>query len=76
MLIFVQDYWVNIEDGEWKLWSTRVPTVDVESHLVASPDVVIPTVDTVRHEEVLRSWLTEHRYLHSFIATPLILAYS
>ncbi|KAL6068809.1 putative dyneins heavy chain [Balamuthia mandrillaris] len=57
------DYWVSLEDGDWHLWSTLVPTVEVETHMVASPDVVIPTVDTVRHTEVLRSWLAEHRPL-------------
>jgi dynein heavy chain 1 len=57
------DYWPSVEDGEWHLWSSRVPVVEVETHLVASPDVVIPTVDTVRHEEVLRSWLLERRPL-------------
>ena len=30
---------------------------------VASPDVVIPTVDTIRHAEVLHAWLAEHRPL-------------
>jgi len=57
------DYWVSVEDGEWALWNGVVPTVEVETHLVASPDVVIPTVDTIRHTDVLRSWLAEHRPL-------------
>jgi dynein heavy chain 1 len=55
------DYWPAVEDGEWKPWTVRVPQVEVESHLVASPDVVIPTVDTVRHEDALKAWLAEHR---------------
>jgi dynein heavy chain 1 len=55
------DYWPSVEDGEWKPWTVRVPQVEVESHLVASPDVVIPTVDTVRHEDALKAWLAEHR---------------
>jgi dynein heavy chain 1 len=37
--------------------------MEVETHLVASPDIVIPTVDTVRHVDVLRAWLAEHRPL-------------
>jgi dynein heavy chain 1 len=57
------DYFVNIEDGDWSLWTTKVPVVDIETHKVASPDVVIPTVDTVRHEEIINSWLAEHRPL-------------
>eukprot|EP01116_Phalansterium_solitarium_P005286 TRINITY_DN1679_c0_g1_i1.p1 TRINITY_DN1679_c0_g1~~TRINITY_DN1679_c0_g1_i1.p1 ORF type:complete len:4594 (-),score=1709.56 TRINITY_DN1679_c0_g1_i1:318-14099(-) len=57
------DYGLELETGTWSLWRLRVPIVEVESKKVGSPDVVIPTVDTVRHEEVLQSWLAEHRPL-------------
>ncbi|KAJ3331033.1 hypothetical protein HDU76_004259 [Blyttiomyces sp. JEL0837] len=59
----VIDFDVNIQTGEWIPWHTRVPTIDIETHTVASADVVIPTVDTLRHEEVLYSWLSEHKPL-------------
>lgn len=55
------DYGVSLEDGNWVQWAA--PVVDVETHKVGSPDVVIPTIDTVRHVEVLRAWLAEHRPL-------------
>ena len=54
------DYEVNIEDGEWRPWKSSVPLMDIESHKVLSTDVVIPTVDTVRHVQVLQSWLSKH----------------
>eukprot|EP01091_Cochliopodium_minus_P010435 TRINITY_DN2760_c1_g1_i1.p1 TRINITY_DN2760_c1_g1~~TRINITY_DN2760_c1_g1_i1.p1 ORF type:complete len:4604 (+),score=1553.39 TRINITY_DN2760_c1_g1_i1:76-13887(+) len=57
------DYFPSLEDGEWHLWETKVPTLEIETHKAASPDVVIPTVDTVRHQEVIYSWLTEHKPL-------------
>ncbi|KAF2072162.1 hypothetical protein CYY_006521 [Polysphondylium violaceum] len=57
------DYAVNIEDSNWSLWKNKVPMVEVETHKVASPDVVIPTVDTTRHVDVLHAWLSEHRPL-------------
>ncbi|QQP51744.1 Dynein heavy chain_ cytoplasmiclike [Caligus rogercresseyi] len=38
-----------------------VPQVEVETHKVASPDVVVPTLDTVRHEELLNTWLADHK---------------
>eukprot|EP01114_Cavostelium_apophysatum_P023031 TRINITY_DN854_c0_g1_i2.p1 TRINITY_DN854_c0_g1~~TRINITY_DN854_c0_g1_i2.p1 ORF type:complete len:4577 (-),score=1545.65 TRINITY_DN854_c0_g1_i2:38-13768(-) len=57
------EYGVDADSGEWFLWRNKVPVVDIETHKVASPDVVIPTVDTVRHEEVMHSWLSEHRPL-------------
>lgn len=49
--------------GEWQPWSNKVPQVEVETHKVAAPDVVIPTVDTVRHEALLYTWLAEHKPL-------------
>lgn len=53
---------VNI-DGEWVQWSNKVPQIEVETHKVASPDVVVPTLDTVRHESLLYTWLAEHKPL-------------
>ncbi|KAJ3135949.1 hypothetical protein HK100_002228 [Physocladia obscura] len=57
------DFDVNIINGEWVSWHAKVPTIEIESQNVSSADVVIPTVDTVRHEEVLYSWLSEHKPL-------------
>ena len=33
--------------GDWVPWSAKVPQVEVETHKVASPDIVVPTLDTV-----------------------------
>ena len=49
--------------GEWTPWQSKVPVVDIETHKVAAPDVVIPTIDTVRHESLLFTWLAEHKPL-------------
>jgi dynein heavy chain 1 len=54
------DYEVNIDDGGWRLWKVSVPTVDIESHRVMATDLIIPTVDTVRHLKVLEAWLGLH----------------
>lgn len=51
---------VNIS-GEWTSWQNRVPKIEVETHKVGSPDVVVPTLDTVRHESLLNTWLAEHK---------------
>ncbi|XP_050421392.1 dynein heavy chain, cytoplasmic isoform X3 [Adelges cooleyi] len=56
------DYEINVH-GDWVPWSSRVPQVEVETHKVASPDVVVPTLDTVRHETLLYTWLAEHKPL-------------
>ncbi|XP_065208173.1 dynein heavy chain, cytoplasmic isoform X2 [Planococcus citri] len=54
------DYEVSIT-GDWNPWSNRVPQIEVETHKVAAPDVVVPTLDTVRHESLLYTWLAEHK---------------
>ena len=35
----------------------------METHKVAAPDIVVPTLDTVRHESLLYTWLAEHKPL-------------
>ena len=55
------DYYVNIGENRWHPWKAKVPNTDIESEKVSDADVVIPTVDTVRHQEILKSWISEHR---------------
>ncbi|KIR72005.1 dynein heavy chain 1, cytosolic [Cryptococcus deuterogattii CA1014] len=57
------DYDVDVSSAVWVAWQSRVPTIEVETHAITSADVVIPTIDTLRHEEVLYSWLAEHKPL-------------
>ena len=47
--------------GDWVLWNNKVPKIEVETHKVGSPDIVVPTLDTVRHEALLYTWLAEHK---------------
>ena len=47
--------------GEWAQWNNKVPKIEVETHKVGSPDIVVPTLDTVRHESLLYTWLAEHK---------------
>ncbi|EGX53504.1 hypothetical protein AOL_s00006g370 [Orbilia oligospora ATCC 24927] len=57
------DYDVALPNGDWISWQNQVPHVEVNTHSVTQTDVVIPTLDTVRHEDVLYSWLAEHKPL-------------
>ncbi|KAK4049755.1 dynein heavy chain [Microbotryomycetes sp. JL221] len=57
------DYDAQVSNGDWVPWQKSVPTIEIETHAVLSSEVVIPTIDTVRHEEVLYAWLAEHRPL-------------
>ena len=53
------DYEVRIDDQSWHLWKERVPRIDVEIEKVRTADTVITTVDTIRHQEMLCSWLSQ-----------------
>lgn len=57
------DFDVSIPRAEWTMWQDQVPNVEVNTHSITQTDVVIPTLDTVRHEDVLYSWLAEHKPL-------------
>ncbi len=55
------DYEVKLGENIWSPWKKRVPNIDIDSNKVADADVVITTVDTTRHQEILCSWISEHR---------------
>jgi len=57
------DYEVHLEDGDWRLYDERIDQLDLEPHKCVRADVVIDTVDTARHTDVIHSWLTDHRPL-------------
>lgn len=57
------DYDVKPDKSDWDMWQNQVPNVEVNTHSIIQTDVVIPTLDTVRHEDVLYSWLAEHKPL-------------
>ncbi|KAK2746366.1 hypothetical protein FQN57_003248 [Myotisia sp. PD_48] len=57
------DYDVSLPKAEWTAWLSQVPSVEINTHSVTQTDVIIPTLDTVRHEDVLYSWLAEHKPL-------------
>ena len=51
------------QGGAWLPWSSSVPKASIDESQVASPDVVVPTVDTVRHVEIVRGLLKERKPL-------------
>lgn len=56
------DFHVSIT-GEWVPWMSKVPKMEVEAHRVTAADIVVPTMDTVRHELLLNVWLSERKPL-------------
>ncbi|KKK21233.1 dynein heavy chain [Aspergillus ochraceoroseus] len=57
------DFDITLPKAQWTSWQSQVPSIDINTHSITQTDVVIPTVDTVRHEDVLYSWLAEHKPL-------------
>lgn len=54
------DYEISLPEAEWVSWNMKVQSVDLEPHQVNQPNIVIPTLDTVRHENIIYSMLNEH----------------
>ncbi|KAJ3439563.1 dynein heavy chain [Anaeramoeba flamelloides] len=54
------DFQVNIDNGEWEPWKNQVTTKIIETDQVAASDLVITTIDTLRHKDVVYSWLNDH----------------
>lgn len=57
------DYDVSLPKADWTPWQSHVPNIEINTHSITQTDVVIPTLDTVRHEDILYSWLAEHKPL-------------
>ncbi len=55
------DYHVELPSAAWVSWQSIVPHIEIDTHEVTSSTVVIPTLDTVRHESVIYSWLSERK---------------
>ncbi|KAK9240220.1 dynein heavy chain, N-terminal region 1-domain-containing protein [Lipomyces kononenkoae] len=59
----VLDYDMSLPLANWVSWQSQVPKMDLDPHTITKTDIVIPTVDTVRHEALLNSCLQEKRAL-------------
>lgn len=44
------DFRILIETGEWSLWKKDVPTIEIDPQRVTDADLIIPTIDTLRHQ--------------------------
>mgnify|MGYP001611668798 CR=1 FL=1 len=56
-LVSIIDSDVSAEDAQWVSWASRGPPTEINANRVGANDLVIATVDTVRHEEIIASWL-------------------
>ncbi|KAK6461715.1 hypothetical protein DFJ63DRAFT_288581 [Scheffersomyces coipomensis] len=51
---------VTLPDGDWRNWNTQVQAIELEPQHVMSPSTIIPTQDTVIHENLIYSVINEH----------------
>lgn len=47
------DYNIDIKTADWTPWQESVPSVEVDPKDIG-PNILVPTVDTARHVDVLR----------------------
>ncbi|WFC97970.1 hypothetical protein MYAM1_000690 [Malassezia yamatoensis] len=56
------DYYVDCTpDSPFRSWAQQVVPVEVETSAIANANTVIPTLDTVRQEELVHAFLMDHR---------------
>lgn len=58
---FLVNYDASLPEGKWELWESKVPRVDLETHSIIKTDVVIPTLDTMRHESLIYDLINSHK---------------
>ena len=61
--ISLLDHDVTLPKASWVEWQSQVVGIEIDTNQITDTDVVIPTLDTVRHEDILYSWLAEHKPL-------------
>lgn len=54
------DYGISLPNSAWRPWSLSVIQLDLQPQDVMSADTVIPTSDTLRHEDLIFSLINEH----------------
>jgi dynein heavy chain 1 len=57
------DFEVKIDTSDWGPYEDKVDAIELDSQKIVRADVVIDTIDTARHTDVINSWLTDHRPL-------------
>jgi dynein heavy chain 1 len=55
------DMFVSPVDFSWKHWSSRVPFTEIEASKITKDNSLIPTIDTLRHEHLIRSMILSSR---------------
>lgn len=59
----ILDFDVSVENGTWESWLNKVPETELEVHAITRTDIVVPTVDTLRHEALVYGLLKDHKPL-------------
>ncbi|CAN6639183.1 dynein heavy chain, cytoplasmic [Trichomonascus vanleenenianus] len=55
------DFDATLPEGLWQDWLEKVPKLDLDTHSIVQNDVVIPTVDTCRHDQLIYGLLNDHK---------------
>lgn len=55
------DFDISLPEAKWEKWADKVPRIDLDTHSIIKTDVVIPTLDTMRHESLIYGLLNSHK---------------
>lgn len=61
----ILDYEVGFPEAEWIPIESKVGTLNLQPQEINNPNIIVPTVDTIKHETLIYAMIEEH--------TPLIL---
>ncbi|KAI3404296.2 DYN1 [Candida oxycetoniae] len=60
----ILDFEIGLPEGDWISLESKVgDVVDLETHQISDPNLIIPTVDTIKHEYLMYSILDAHKPL-------------
>jgi dynein heavy chain 1, cytosolic len=57
----ILDFDVSTNNGTWESWLSKVPEIELDVHAITRTDIVVPTIDTSRHEALVFGLLKDHK---------------
>ncbi|KAI5952826.1 DYN1 [Candida jiufengensis] len=56
----ILDYDISLPDCEWFDINLKVEVLDLHPHEINNPNIIVPTIDTLKHEDLIYSMLKQH----------------
>ncbi|KAG5419290.1 DYN1 [Candida metapsilosis] len=59
----ILDYEVRFPDAEWIPIESKVEVLDLQPQEITNPNIIVPTIDTIKHEDLIYAMIQERRAL-------------